>query len=78
MDQEAVGVLKKSQVKLAGPFRLGPGGAAGPPGAAVAHVRIVQQDDAGARIEVTCPCGRTTYLQCDYAAPAGPDAENSS
>lgn len=59
-------VLKKGQVKLGEPYRLG-GGAAGAPGSSGARARVVEQGDAGALIEVVCACGRKTYLRCDYA-----------
>ncbi len=33
--------------------------------------RIVQQNDQGAVIEVTCTCGNTFRLNCTYAPPGG-------
>lgn len=33
--------------------------------------RIVEQDDDGAIVEVTCGCGKVLHLHCRYAAPAG-------
>jgi len=50
-----------------------PAGTPGSPGAAVADpaVRVVEQDETGALIEVTCACGRTTHVQCDYAPGPG-------
>jgi hypothetical protein len=65
-------VLKKRMVRAGGSRRIGdraaaPAGAAGGKAAA----RIVEQSDAGAVLEVTCGCGRKTYVQCEYPAAAG-------
>lgn len=32
--------------------------------------RIVEQDDDGAIVEVTCNCGKVLHLYCKYAAAA--------
>ena len=63
-------VLKNNQVELGQPRRLGT--AAAPSGAAAPRpqARIVEQNDAGAIIELVCTCGRKTHLQCEYAAPS--------
>jgi len=70
-------VLKKEQVRPGGTRRLGVvGGAVGAAGGATtarASVRILQQNGDGAVLEITCPCGRKTLVQCQYAAP--PDGE---
>ena len=38
------------------------------PVVAVSNVRITQTHADYAVIEVTCPCGKTTYVRCDYPA----------
>ncbi len=66
------GIVKKDNVKMADdPRNLGqaPAGMSSPQSAA----RILEQDEAGALIEITCACGERTYLRCDYAA--GPSAD---
>lgn len=72
MDEPASGIVKRSRVKLAGPRSLGT------PGSFRPEARIVRQDATGATIEVTCACGRKTYLRCDYAAPTGQAAQDGS
>lgn len=72
MDGATGPVLKKDTVRVAeGRALIGgqarPASVTGEPG-----VRILQQSDAGAVIEVTCPCGRKTQVICDYAADSGP------
>ena len=72
MDGATGPVIKKDTVRVAeGRALIGdrarPAPAAGEPG-----VRILQQSDAGAVIEVTCPCGRKTQVMCEYAADSGP------
>jgi hypothetical protein len=66
-------VLKAAEVSPGGPFQLSidpaamaDGGASRPPSAA-SNVRIVESHPEYAVIEVTCPCGRTTHVRCDYA-----------
>ncbi len=44
--------------------------AAGP----VPSVRVAQSHAEYAVIEVTCPCGQTTYVRCDYGAAGVPSA----
>ncbi len=66
------GVLKKNQVKPAGARRLGasataqakPHAAPGP--RSEPQARIVQQNRAGAIVEVTCGCGEVIRLQCVF------------
>jgi hypothetical protein len=74
-------VLKANEVRFEGAFHLGlmPGvsgpsdkrlGASGAP-----RIRIAENHPDYAIVEVTCSCGRTTYVRCDYnsavASPAG-------
>lgn len=68
----ASGILKSPDVRMAGPRKIGPrpGRAAGP-GERPATARIVEQAAGRAVIEITCPCGRTTLLQCRYDEPPG-------
>jgi len=70
MPQAYTSVIKKARVKLGEPRPIGSamlpppdasGGAPGQPSA-----RILEQDDAHAVIEVTCPCGQTIQLNCEY------------
>ena len=69
-------VLKAAQVALSDPLRLSldpaapAGGEAAQPGAAAPRVRLVQNHPEYAVIEVTCSCGKTTQVRCDYAAAA--------
>lgn len=71
-------VLKADEVALDDSFPLSldpaaaaaPGATSRPAPAAPAGpgVRITQSHPDYAVIEVTCPCGRTTSIRCDYAA----------
>jgi hypothetical protein len=68
MVNETQAVLKKSQVKLAGPRRIGPGQPlAAARTAAAPRAQIVEQDDSHALIEIICPCGAKALLHCDFA-----------
>jgi hypothetical protein len=66
-------VLKADEVALQGPLQLSidpivPGGCDRVPSASTGpSVRLAQTHAEYAVIEVTCPCGRTTYVRCDYA-----------
>jgi len=66
-------IVKKDSVKSSEPRHLGDGslgGISGGPHAAAQdrpQARIVQQDPAGAIVEVTCGCGRKFLLNCRYA-----------
>ncbi|MCX5645710.1 MAG: hypothetical protein NTZ17_13695 [Phycisphaerae bacterium] len=67
-------ILKADQVAFDGPLHLSldPAGrphstdpqcdSAGP------NARVTQNHPQYAIIEVTCACGKTTYIRCDYAA----------
>jgi hypothetical protein len=67
-------ILKADEVAMEGPLQLsiapaaalcghGPQADSGAP-----SVRVAQSRAEYAVIEVTCPCGQTTYIRCDYAA----------
>jgi hypothetical protein len=67
-------ILKANQVAFDGPLHLGldpaershsttPQCASAGPSA-----RVTQSHPQYAIIEVTCACGKTTYIRCDYAA----------
>ena len=73
MTAAATTVLKREKVRMAGACRLGahgvPAGAApDAPGVPAGRTqgRIIQQNDDGAVVEVTCACGRTIHLYCTY------------
>ena len=69
-------ILKKNQVRLEGKLRLeldGPG-AANTAAAGSATARIVKTDPQFALVEITCGCGRKTYLRCEYAGHRSPAA----
>ena len=78
MEKNAGHILKGSNVKLEGRFRLGAGQCA--PGPANAgnttstpgQVRIVENHPEFAVVEVTCGCGTKTYIRCEYT-----DAESA-
>jgi hypothetical protein len=64
-------ILKANEVAFRDPFHLNldPAAAAGPASSSPAagpSVRIAQNQPQYAIIEVTCPCGETTYIRCEY------------
>jgi hypothetical protein len=71
-------VLKGNEVQFAGSVQLhiDPAAAAGPTGSQAdsrpAGVRIAENHAKYAVVEVTCSCGRTTYVRCEYAAAHTP------
>jgi RNase P subunit RPR2 len=79
-------ILKADEVAMEGPLQLSIAPAAGHCGhhatpqvaAAATTVRVAQDQAEYAVIEVTCACGQTTRIRCDYAtacassAPAEP------
>ncbi len=80
-------VLKADQVACEGPLQLSLDPTALPachkPRSAATgpSVRIAENHAQYAVIEVTCRCGGTTYVRCDYAAanvPAAPETPISS
>jgi hypothetical protein len=73
MRRSARHVLKAGEVALKGAYHLpvDPGAPArNQPGAPAASpsVRIAQSHAEFAILEVTCSCGTTTHVRCDYAA----------
>lgn len=69
-------VLRASEVQFQGPLRLGLDATSRPePKAqsatqhapAQARVRITENHPEFALVELTCSCGKTTYVRCDYA-----------
>ncbi len=65
-------ILKANEVALRNPFHLDldpavlPAGPKPPSAATGPSVRIAQNHPQYAVIEVTCPCGRRTYVRCEY------------
>ncbi len=66
-------ILKADEVTFEGPLQLTidppttHGCQRAEPASAGPSVRIAQNQANFAVLEVTCPCGRTTYVRCDYA-----------
>jgi len=63
-------ILKRDEVTVAGSRRLDGAGqrrVAAP--SAQPQGRIVEQNDSGAIVEVTCSCGNVFHLHCTYATP---------
>ena len=66
-------VLKANKVQLAEPVQLcldvgaTPKTAAAPRAATPARIRIAENHPEYALVEVTCSCGQTTTVRCDYA-----------
>jgi len=71
-------VLKADEVALEGPHQLSidpaatPGGTGTRVAAGAPKAHIVENHADHAVIEVTCPCGRTTQVRCEYTAAAAP------
>ena len=68
------GIIKKSRVKSAGRLRLSAGKADPDGDHAAVEANLLTSDDAGAVIEVVCPCGRRLEIACVYAAGASQTA----
>jgi hypothetical protein len=70
-------ILKADEVAFRDPFRLDldpavlPAGLESPSPAAGPSVRIAQNHPQYAVIEVKCPCGKTTYIRCEYDTGKG-------
>lgn len=66
-------VLKANEVKRAGPLQLSldpgttPQAGGSPVPSAPARIRIAENHPEYALLEVTCSCGKTTLVRCDYA-----------
>ncbi len=78
-------ILKAEEVAICDPFHLDlhpavppagpeapPAGPEAPPAGTGPRVRIAQNHPQHAIIEVTCPCGKTTYIRCEYDTGKGP------
>lgn len=70
-------ILKANEVAFRDPFHLDldptvlPAGPEAPSAAAAPRVRIAQNHPQYAVIEVTCSCGKTTYIRCEYDTGKG-------
>jgi len=64
-------VLKKNEVRLTDPCRIGQDAPEVRP-TATALARVIARDDAGTTVEVTCSCGRKVQLRCLYVAETVP------
>ncbi len=70
-------ILKANEVAFRDPFHLDldPAAASAGPAAtseaAGPSVRVAQNHPQYAIIEVTCPCGKTTYIRCEYDTGKG-------
>jgi hypothetical protein len=62
-------ILKRQEVTVTGQRRLGVSGSPRTDSASGAEPqgRIVEQDDDGAIVEITCSCGKIFHLHCTYA-----------
>ena len=66
-------VLKASEVQSAEPLQLSLDPATPPPTGGSpatsrpARIRITENHAEYALVEVTCSCGKTTYVRCEYA-----------
>ena len=70
-------VLKKHSVRM-GLVRHLQAAAPEPAGAGEPRVRIIDQKDDGAVIEVTCVCGQRIQVHCTYAGTARPQVGPAS
>jgi hypothetical protein len=77
-------VLKADEVIFDSPFHLGfdpaaPGRDGRPPCVSDGpSVRVAQNGPEYAVLEVTCACGKTTYIRCDYGAASLPTVRQAS
>jgi hypothetical protein len=82
MTQQAGQILRKNEVKIAGSCRIGgeacvsavprpqAAGASNQkpqPSVPQAQAQIVENTAKGVIIEVVCPCGCKSYIECEYA-----------
>ena len=66
-----MGIVKKNQVRRVEASASDANGPAAPADGAARHqARIIEQNDDHAVVEITCACGTTMRLRCDYAAAA--------
>jgi hypothetical protein len=72
-------ILKSNEVKLEGRFLLDAAQAVSNlpkqrvAASSVPKVRILENHEQYAVIEVICPCGTKTSLRCEYAGASAPD-----
>jgi hypothetical protein len=66
VERAAGGVLKKDATRPAGAQPVGTGVSPAQKADGGVQARIVEQADGVATVEVTCLCGRKTYVQCFY------------
>ncbi len=66
MPSGSTNLLKREKVKMEGQCSVGHSGAGVAPSVRPG-ARIVERNDNGAVIEVTCGCGEKIYLHCTYA-----------
>jgi len=70
-------VLKASEVQFGEPLQLcldptaPPSTGCAPAASGPACIRIAENHPEYALVEVTCSCGKTTYVRCDYAPAQG-------
>ncbi|MCL5282332.1 MAG: hypothetical protein M1376_20795 [Planctomycetes bacterium] len=70
-------ILKANEVAFRDPLHLdldpvvSTAGTEAPATTAGPSVRIAQNHPQYAIIEITCPCGKTTYLRCEYDTGKG-------
>lgn len=76
MTDRVAGVIKKERIRTSPPRPVGAAGEAFLPAEGpetvddLPEVRIAEQFAGGAVLEVRCPCGRVTYVQCQWKVPA--------
>lgn len=82
MSKTTPSILRANQVQFQGPLQLGldatarpepqtdPGQAPPQPEQAQPQARIAENHPEYALVELTCTCGKTTYIRCDYTGPA--------
>jgi hypothetical protein len=74
MEEKTQRVIKADNIKIDGPVKLGLNTAGGSPrpavsvsGAGSAGAVIVEKNSQFMTVEVTCTCGKKTYLKCEFA-----------
>ena len=71
--KSAIRVLKANEVEVSGTYSLSTGMSSGPGAQGAAQVlgtpqaRIVEQHPQYAVLEITCACGHTMQVKCDYS-----------
>ncbi|HUV41712.1 MAG TPA: hypothetical protein VMW23_08000 [Sedimentisphaerales bacterium] len=75
-------IIKAENVSIDGNFRIEPGRPQGQPkpNNVPAQVRIVENTDDFAVVEITCCCGTKTLLKCQYpnAQPSAKQADQQA